>query len=100
MDAILGEITPRRRRKKLDEMTEGGLGGAYSVTLSRAKAQQRSRSNLGMEVLMWVSHSERPLHVDELCHALGWKDLSYRLGYSEYSSDTDSAGLLSGACRD
>ena len=34
-------------------------------------AQPRSRSKLGMEVLMWVSHSGRPLHVEELCHALG-----------------------------
>ena len=72
MDAILGEITLSRRRKKLDEMTKGeSLGDAYSVALSRVKAQQESRSKLGMQVLMWASHSERPLHVDELCHALG-----------------------------
>ena len=72
MDAILGEMTLRRRRKKLDEMTKGeGLGDAYLVTLSRLKAQQKGRAKLGMEVLMWVSHSERPLHVDELCQALG-----------------------------
>jgi len=70
--AILGEVTLHQRRKKLDKVIEGGsLGEAYSVTISRIKAQQRSMSKLGMEVLMWVSHSERPLHVDELCHALG-----------------------------
>jgi len=72
MDAILGEITLSRRRRKLDEMTKGeGLGDAYTGTLSRIQAQPGSRSKLGMEVLMWVSHAERPLHVDELCHALG-----------------------------
>ena len=72
IDAILGEITLHRRRKKLEEMTKGeGLGDAYAATISRMKAQQRSRSQLSMEVLMWVSHAERPLHVDELCHALG-----------------------------
>jgi len=72
IDAILGEVTLHRRRRKLNEMTKGeGLGEAYSVTISRIKVQQRSMSKLGMEVLMWVSHSERPLHVDELCHALG-----------------------------
>jgi len=72
MDAILGEITLTRRRKKLVEMTKGeGLGDAYTGTLSRIQAQPGSRSKLGMEVLMWVSHAERPLHVDELCHALG-----------------------------
>ena len=72
IDAILGEVTLHQRRKKLDEMTKGeGLGDAYAATISRIKTQQRSMSKLGMEVLMWISHSERPLHVDELCHALG-----------------------------
>ena len=72
MDAILGEITLTRRRKKLDGMTKGkGLGDAYTATLSRIRAQPPNISKLGMEVLMWVSHAERPLRVDELCHALG-----------------------------
>ena len=72
IDAILSEITLCQRRKKLDEITKGeGLGGAYEATLSRMKAQSRSRSKLGMDVLMWASHAERPLHIDELCHALG-----------------------------
>jgi len=72
MDAILGEVTHFRRRKKLNEMTKGeSLGEAYKRTLSRILAQPRSRPKLGMEVLLWVSHAERPLHVDELCHALG-----------------------------
>jgi len=37
MDAILGEITLSRRRKKLGEMSMGeglGLGDAYTETLS------------------------------------------------------------------
>ena len=72
MDAILGEITLYQRRRKLDEMTKGeGLGEAYGATLSRIMAQRGSRSKLGMDVLMWVSYAERPLHVNELCHALG-----------------------------
>ena len=61
-------------------MTKGeGLGDAYAATLSRVRAQQRSRSKLSMEVLMWVSHAERPLHVDELCHALGVEEGSIDL---------------------
>ena len=72
MDAILSEVTLYQRRRKLDEMTKGeGLGEAYAATLSRIKAQPGGKSKLGMEVLMWVSHAERPLNVDELCHALG-----------------------------
>ena len=80
IDAILGEVTPHQRRKKLDEMTKGeGLGDVYTATLSRIKTQHRSRSKLGMQVLMWVSHSERPLRVDELCHALGVEEGSTEL---------------------
>ena len=80
IDAILGEITLHQRRKKLDEMTTGeGLGDAYTATLSRMKAHPKNRSKLGMEVLMWVAHVERPLHVDELCHALGVEEGSMDL---------------------
>jgi len=72
MDAILAEVTVSRRKKKLREMImREGLGDAYRSTLSRIQAQPGSRSKLGMKVLMWVSHAERPLHVEELCHALG-----------------------------
>jgi len=35
------------------------------------KAQKGSRSRLGMEAPMWLSHSEEPLHANELCDALG-----------------------------
>ena len=48
-----------------------GLQGAYSATLQRIQAQKGSRSRLGMEVLMWLSHSEQSLKADELCHAMG-----------------------------
>ena len=48
-----------------------GLGDAYGGTLSRIKGQGGGKSRLGMAALMWISHSERPLKVDELCHALG-----------------------------
>jgi len=72
IDAILGEPTLHQRRTKLDRMIGGqGLGDPYAEIVSRVRTQQGSRSKLGMQVLMWVSHSERPLHVDELRHALG-----------------------------
>ena len=72
IDAILGEVTIRRRRKKLEEMTQGdGLSDAYTATLTRLKAQKGYKSVLGLKVLMWVLYSERPLRVQELCHALG-----------------------------
>ena len=80
IDAILDEVTLYQRRKKLDEMTKGeGLGDAYEAIFSRMRAQSRSRSKLGMDVLMWVSHAKRPLHVNELCHALGVEEGSIDL---------------------
>ena len=72
INAVLGEVTIHARRKKLDEMVQGnGLRSAYSATLKRIQAQEGSRSRLGMEVLMWLSHSEQPLKADELCYAMG-----------------------------
>ena len=51
-------------------MTGVDLNSVYDQTLERIKDQKGGRSRLGMEVLMWVSHAERPLRIDELCHAL------------------------------
>ena len=47
-----------------------GLGDVYDTTIGRIKAQEGDRARLGMDTLMWISHSERPLNVDEICHAL------------------------------
>ena len=52
-------------------MTDGlGLGDAYGATLGRIKRQGGEKAGLGMAALMWISHAERPLKADELCHAL------------------------------
>jgi len=46
IDAILGEVTIRQRRNKLEEMTQGnGLGDAYTATLTRLKAQKGNTIN-------------------------------------------------------
>jgi len=47
-----------------------GLGDAYGTTLGRIKGQGGEKARLGMATLMWISHAERPLKPDELCHAL------------------------------
>ena len=71
MDHNLRATTIHERKKKLDGMIQGdGLRSAYLVALARIKAHKRSKSRLGMEALMWLSHSERPLETDELCYAL------------------------------
>jgi len=46
------------------------LGDVYGATIGRIKAQDGDKSRLGMVALMWISHAERPLRADELCHAL------------------------------
>jgi len=46
------------------------LDSVYTQTLQRIRAQKGDRSTLGMEVLRWISHAERPLTIDELRHAL------------------------------
>ena len=71
MDAILEDATIHRRRQTLHKMTNGlGLDDAYSTTLDRIREQRGNRAMIGMEALMWVSCSERPLKADELCHTL------------------------------
>ena len=81
--AILEETTIYRRRQKLDMIESGlDLGGAYRATLGRIKAQGGEKARLGMAVLMWISHSRRPLRADELCRAL-----SIRIGSNDIDSD-------------
>jgi len=47
------------------------VGDVYTATFERIKGQDRARSRLGMEAIMWVAYSERPLKPGELCQALG-----------------------------
>ena len=71
MDAVLEDATIHQRRQTLHRMTNGfGLEDAYSTTLSRIGEQKGNKAKLGMEALMWISRSERPLKAQELCHAL------------------------------
>ena len=72
IDAILGETSLARRKEMLRKVATTGvdLDNVYDQTLRRIREQKGDRSRLGMEVLMWVSHAERPLRINELCHAL------------------------------
>jgi len=59
-----------------------GLGDAYAATLERIGAQGGEKSMLAMATLMWICHSERPLQVDELCHAL-----AVEIGSTHFNND-------------
>jgi len=83
IEAILQEATIYSRREKLRAMKNGlDLGREYGATLGRIKAQAGEKARLGMAVLMWISHSKRPLQVLELCHAI-----AIRIGSNDLSSD-------------
>ena len=52
-------------------MTSGqGMDGVYAAILERIIGQDDDKGKLGMEVLMWITHSERPLSPEELRYAL------------------------------
>jgi len=76
-------------------MTDGfGLGNAYGATLDRIKGQGGEKSRLGMAALMWISHAERPLKPDELCHAL-----AIEIGSPNLNTDNvPSIGTLLACC--
>ena len=83
IDAILQETTIYYRRQRLNAMTDGlGLGGAYGATLGRITGQGGRKAKLGMATLMWISHAERPLKPDELCHAL-----AVEIGSPDFNAD-------------
>ncbi|RPB01332.1 hypothetical protein L873DRAFT_1788386 [Choiromyces venosus 120613-1] len=72
IEAILGETTIHRRKEKLKQMTNGrDVGDVYTATLDRIKAQKKDRARLGLEAIMWISHSEWSLRPEVLCQALG-----------------------------
>jgi len=77
-------------------MTQGlALGDIYSGTIERIKAQNGGESRLGMAALMWISHAERPLKADELCHAL-----AVELGSTDFSAENiPSVSTLVGSCQ-
>ena len=97
--AILGETTIKKRRKRYDIMTSGlGLDGAYDATLDRIKGQGRDKSALTIAALMWISCSERPMRIGELCDALaveiGQKDMEYDNIPSEKTLLTSHLGFV------
>ena len=71
IETILKGTNIGRRKDTLRKM-EGGLGfeETYKGMLGRIKAQGEEKAELGMAVLMWITHSRRPLRLDELLHAL------------------------------
>jgi len=77
-------------------MTNGlELGDVYGATIERIKAQDGDKSRLGMTALMWISHAERLLQADELCHAL-----AVQLGSTDFDvGNIPSMSTLVNSCQ-
>ena len=72
-----------------------GLGDAYGATLERIGAQDEEKAKLAVAALTWVCHAERPLQVDELCHALG-----VEIGETDFDlENVPSIGTLLDCCQ-
>lgn len=89
----------------LNEMTRcNSLGDAYARAMTQMKEQKESRFRLGIEALMRISNSERPLHTSELSSSgailAGVLPWGYRSDFmlasfsSEFFSRFCTAGLL------
>jgi len=96
IEAILRETSITRRGKRLQAVKDGlGLGDAYGATLERIKAQGEERTRLAIATLTWICHAERPLQVDELCHAL-----AVDIGATDFDSENaPSIGALLSCCQ-
>ena len=71
IDAILAENTIVGRREKLEKMANyRRVGDVYTMGLNRIMKLGEQSRTVGMEVLLWLSHSEQQMKVGELCHAL------------------------------
>ena len=94
--AILRGTTIAGRKRALKSIKGGaGLGDAYGTTLERIGAQDAEKTKLAMATLTWVCHSERPLQVDELCHAL-----AVEIGATDFDSENiPSIGTLLHCCQ-
>jgi len=80
---ILQQQTIHRRRERLNNMTEElKWANIYGATIDRIWAQGWHKSRLGVEALMWVTHAEQPLSVEELCHAL-----AVEIGSTNFNAD-------------
>lgn len=69
IDRICVARTVKKIKSALASMPRE-LGDLYAETVERIRRQSGEDGELGMRVLSWVTHTKRPLHVEELAHGL------------------------------
>ena len=97
MNAILAAVTIHKRRERLRAMEDSPkLWDEYNKTLRRIAEQDTDKSELALEVLMWLYYSKRPLRADELGHALAVEKGSTKLNPDNVSSTQTLLGCCLG----
>lgn len=81
MQEILDQMTKSEIRKCLRKLS-ANLDRVFENTIARIKREPQNRQRVAMQTLMWIRFAFRPLHVDELRHAL-----AIQLGDSEFDPD-------------
>lgn len=69
IDRICVARTVKKIKSALTSMPRE-LDDLYGETVERIRRQSGEDGELGMRVLSWVTHTKRPLHVEELAHGL------------------------------
>ena len=85
IQTILDETTRKGMRRALRKMPKS-LDATFDETLKRLQRQSKSRSQLGLYTLMWISHAKRPLQVEELQQALAIDPEDTSLDMENYAS--------------
>ena len=69
IDRICVARTIKKIKSALNSMPRE-LDDLYRETVERIRRQSGDDAELGIRVLSWVTHTKRPLHVEELAHGL------------------------------
>ncbi|MCJ1392977.1 hypothetical protein MMC18_005849 [Xylographa bjoerkii] len=85
IDRIL-ESTSRAEIEETLENITGTIRDAYANTLRRIQNLPKTRSELALDALMWLSHSKRPLRFAELQEALAVRIGSKNINHKAYVS--------------
>jgi hypothetical protein len=95
----LGSQTGIRELRKALELLPTKLDKIYDDAMDRIKNQTESDAELAPRALSWISHTVRPLRVDELQHALAIEHLQTEFDLEGLCDETlltsVAAGLIS-----
>ncbi|KKZ63280.1 hypothetical protein EMCG_00263 [[Emmonsia] crescens] len=71
---VLEARTKSKRRAALASLSSG-LSEAFSSTMERINSQPQASAAQAKKILMWIYLARRPLHLDELMHALATEEI-------------------------